>query len=115
LRAGGRGHPPFSAIGNRLIVAPRSATARARLTKSLQSRGSINFLECPTCHTAIDLVKRESGPAIVHSLCLSQVDTTGIRAIDLGKTFGIEHFVIAYKAGTAKQPVMRDLLAWLIR
>ena len=106
---------PLSAIGDRLIVAPRSATVRTRLTKSQQFKGSINFLECPTCHTAIDLVKRESGPAIVHSLCLSQVDTTGIRATDLGKTFGIEQFVIAYKASTLKQPVMRDLLEWLIR
>jgi hypothetical protein len=60
-------------------------------------------------------VKRESGPAIVHSLCLSQVDNAGIRAIDLGKTFGIEQFVIAYKASTLKQPLMSDLLEWLIR
>ena len=72
-------------------------------------------LECPTCHTAIDLVKRESGPAIVHSLCLDQVATDRIRAIDLGKTFGLEHIVIAYKAGTVKQSVMNDLLEWLTR
>src|SRR5262249_13010661 len=104
---------PLSAIGDRLIVAPRSATVRARLTKQLKN--SINFLDCPTCHTAIDLVKRESGPAIVHSLCLSQVDATGIRAVDLGKGFGTEQFVIAYKASTVKQPVMNDLLEWLIR
>jgi len=28
---------------------------------------------------------------------------------------GIEQFVIAYKASTLKQPVMKDLLEWLIR
>ena len=82
----------------------------ARLLKT-----SVNYLECPTCHTAIDLVKRESGPAIVHTLCLDQVEADGIRAIDLGKSFGVEQFVIAYKASTVKQSVMRDLLEWLTR
>ena len=38
-----------------------------------------------------------------------------IRAIDLGKSFGVEQFVIAYKAGTVKQSVMSDLLEWLTR
>jgi DNA-binding transcriptional LysR family regulator len=106
---------PLSAIGDRLLVAPRSATVRTRLGKSPQLKPSTNYLECPTCHTAIDLVKRESGPAIVHTLCLNQVETGGIRALDLGRSFGVEQFVIAYKASTAKQPVMRDLLEWLTR
>jgi DNA-binding transcriptional LysR family regulator len=106
---------PLSAIGDRLIVAPRSATLRTRLAKSPQLKPSINYLECPTCHTAIDLVKRESGPAIVHTFCLNQVEADGIRAIDLGKSFGVEQFVIAYKASTVKQSVMRDLLEWLTR
>ena len=106
---------PLKALGGRLIVAPRSATVRARVAKSQQLKASINFLECPTCHTAIDLVKRESGPAIVHSLCLSQVETDGIRAVDLGKAFGVEQIVVAHKAGILKQPVMNDLLEWLIR
>jgi DNA-binding transcriptional LysR family regulator len=106
---------PLSAIRDRLIVAPRSATVRTRLGKSQLPKGPINYLECPTCHTAIDLVQRESGPAIVHSLCLDQVATDGIRAIDLGKTFGLEHIVIAYKASTLKQSVMNDLLEWLTR
>src|SRR5262249_1121393 len=114
----GRGLPDpasaFSVITDRLIVAPRSATVRARVAKSQHLKGSINYLECPTCHTAIDLVKRESGPAIVHSLCLSQVETNGIRSIDLGKPFGIEQIVVAYKASTLKQSVMTDLLEWLI-
>lgn len=105
---------PFSAVGDRLIVAPRSATVRTRLAKSQQLNGVVNFLECPTCHTAIDLVKRESGPALVHSLCLRQVDADGIQAIDLGKTFGVEQFVVVYKAATLKQAVMNDLLEWLI-
>ena len=106
---------PLSAVGDRLIVAPRSATVRTRLARSQQLKPSINYLECPTCHTAIDLVKRGSGPAIVHSLCLSQIEPAGIRAIDLGKAFGVEQFVIAYKAGTVKQSVMSDLLEWLTR
>jgi DNA-binding transcriptional LysR family regulator len=106
---------PWNAVGDRLIVAPRSATVRTRLAKSQQLKSSINYLECPTCHTAIDLVRRASGPAIVHSLCLSQIEADGVRAIDLGKAFGVEQFVIAYKAGTVKQPVMSDLLEWLTR
>jgi DNA-binding transcriptional LysR family regulator len=106
---------PLSAVGDRLLVAPRSATVRTRLAKSQELKASVNYLECPTCHTAIDLVKRESGPAIVHTYCLSQVEADGVRAIDLGKSFGVEQFVIAYKASTLKQPVMRDLLEWLTR
>ncbi len=106
---------PLSAIRDRLIVAPRSATVRARVAKSQQLKGSINYLECPTCHTAIDLVKRESGPAIVHSLCLGQIERDSIRAIDLGKGFGVEQVVIVYKASTLKQSVMNDLLEWLVR
>lgn len=106
---------PFNAVGDRLLVAPRSATVRTRLAKSQALKPSVNYLECPTCHTAIDLVKRESGPAIVHTFCLSQVDADGIRAVDLGKSFGVEQFVIAYKASTVKQTVMRDLLEWLTR
>ncbi len=106
---------PLSVIGDRLLVAPRSATVRTRLAKSQALKPSINYLECPTCHTAIDLVRRESGPAIVHTLCLNQIEADGIRAADLGKSFGIEQFVIAYKASTVKQSVMRDLLEWLVR
>jgi DNA-binding transcriptional LysR family regulator len=106
---------PLSGVGDRLLVAPRSATVRTRLGRSPQLKPSVNYLECPTCHTAIDLVKRESGPAIVHTFCLNQVEADGIRAIDLGKSFGVEQFVIAYKASTVKQSVMRDLLEWLTR
>lgn len=106
-------HAPLSGVGDRLLVAPRSAVVRTRLAKSQALKPSLNYLECPTCHTAIDLVKRGSGPAIVHSLCLAQVAPDGIRAIDLGKSFGVEQFVIAYKASTIKQSVMSDLLEWL--
>ncbi|HEY2527486.1 MAG TPA: LysR family transcriptional regulator [Xanthobacteraceae bacterium] len=106
---------PFSAVHDRLIVAPRSATVRTRLAKSQKLKGSINYLECPTCHTAIDLVKRESGPAIVHSLCLSQAKRNGISVVDLGNGFGIEQIVVAYKASTLKQSLMSDLFEWLAR
>jgi DNA-binding transcriptional LysR family regulator len=106
---------PFSAVHDRLIVAPRSATVRTRLAKSQQLKRSINYLECPTCHTAIDLVNRESGPAIVHSLCLGQGKRNGISVVDLGDGFGIEQIVIAYKASTLKQSLMSDLFEWLTR
>jgi DNA-binding transcriptional LysR family regulator len=106
---------PLGAVRDRLIIAPRSATVRARVAKWPQLKGTVNYLECPTCHTAIDLVKRESGPAIVHTLCLDQAETTGIRAVDLGKGYGVEQVIVAYKASTLKQPIMKDLLAWLVR
>lgn len=106
---------PLGAVRDRLIIAPRSATVRARVGKWPELKGTVNFLECPTCHTAIDLVKRESGPAIVHTLCLHQAETTGIRAIDLGKSHGVEQVIVAHKASTLKQPIMQDLLAWLVR
>lgn len=106
---------PFAPIRERVILAPRSATVRARVEKWQQLKDKINVLECPTCHTAVDLVRRGSGPAIVHTLCLSQAEKNGIRATDLGKTFGVEQYVIAYKASTLKQRVMDDLLDWLLQ
>jgi DNA-binding transcriptional LysR family regulator len=106
---------PFSAVRDRLIIAPRTATVRARVGKWPELKDTVNYLECPTCHTAIDLVKRESGPAIVHTLCLHQAETTGIRAIDLGKSHGVEQVIVAYKASTLREPIMKDLLAWLVR
>jgi DNA-binding transcriptional LysR family regulator len=109
------GGSPFAAVRERLIIAPRSATVRARVGRWPELKGTVNFLECPTCHTAIDLVKRESGPAIVHTLCLHQAETTGIRSIDLGKGHGVEQVIVAYKASTLKQPIMKDLLDWLVR
>jgi DNA-binding transcriptional LysR family regulator len=105
---------PFSLVRDRLIIAPRSSTVRARVAKWQQLPATMNYLECPTCQTAMELVKRESGPAIVHTLCLNQAERTGIRAIDLGKDFGIEQIVVAYKPSTLKQPVMNDLLEWLL-
>ncbi|HZR62770.1 MAG TPA: LysR family transcriptional regulator [Xanthobacteraceae bacterium] len=106
---------PLAAVRDRLIIAPRSATVRARVAKWPELKGAVNYLECPTCHTAIDLVKRESGPAIVHTLCLHQAETTGIRAIDLGRGHGVEQVIVAYKASTLKQSIMKDLLEWLVR
>lgn len=105
---------PFTVVRDRIILAPRSATVRARVSK-WQQLDKISVLECPTCHTAVDLVRRGSGPAIVHSLCLSQAERNGIRATDLGKSFGVEQYVIAYKASTLKQRVMDDLLDWLLQ
>ncbi|MFZ3354408.1 MAG: hypothetical protein WA268_26470 [Xanthobacteraceae bacterium] len=51
----------------------------------------------------------------MHTLCLDPVEVDGIRAVDLGKSFGVEQFVIAHKASTVKQSVMRDLLEGLTR
>jgi hypothetical protein len=51
----------------------------------------------------------------VHTLCLGQVERNGIRAIDLGKGFGVEQVIVAYKASTLKQSIMSDLLEWLVR
>lgn len=106
---------PLNAVRDRLIVAPRSATVRARVAKWQHLKDTVNFLECPTCHTAIDLVKRQSGPAIVHTLCLGQIALGGIRAVDLGKSFGVEQVIVAYKASILKQSIMSDLLDWLVR
>lgn len=105
---------PFAPIRDRVILAPRSATVRARVSKWQQLKDKVSVLECPTCHSAVDLVRRGSGPAIVHTLCLSQAERNGIRATDLGKGFGVEQYVIAYKASTLKQRVMDDLLDWLL-
>jgi hypothetical protein len=45
--------------------------------------------------------------------CAAQVAPDGIRVLDLGNSFGVEQFVIAYKASSVRQSVMNDLLEWL--
>jgi DNA-binding transcriptional LysR family regulator len=83
----------------RLIIAPRGSAIRQLLRGSGFFEGRSNILECPTCQTAIDLVARGAGQAIVHSICARREDKPDLTIEELGERHGKMQLVIAYKRG----------------
>jgi DNA-binding transcriptional LysR family regulator len=83
----------------RLIIAPRGSAIRQLLRGSGFFEGRSNILECPTCQTAIDLVARGAGQAIVHSICARRADKPDLTIEELGERHGKMQLVIAYKRG----------------
>jgi DNA-binding transcriptional LysR family regulator len=61
--------------------------------------GRSNVLECPTCQTAIDLVARGAGQAIVHTICARREEKAELNIEELGERHGKMQLVIAYKRG----------------
>ena len=83
----------------RLIIAPRGSAIRQLLRGSGFFEGRSNVLECPTCQTAIDLVSRGAGQAIVHSICAGREHNPELNIEELGERHGKMQLVIAYKRG----------------
>jgi DNA-binding transcriptional LysR family regulator len=86
--------------GRRLIIAPRGTALRQVLRQSPHMEGRPNVLECPTCATALDLVRLGAGPAIVHTMCAPR--TTDLYARDLGDRHGLMQVVVAYRRSTLR-------------
>ena len=86
----------------RLIVAPRGTAVRQLLRKSPFMAGRTNHLEGPTCQTAIELVALGTGPAIVHTLCVTGTGMRHLHATDLGEKHGLLQFVVAYRRGARR-------------
>lgn len=84
----------------RLIIAPRGSAIRQLLRGSGFLEGRSNVLECPTCQTAMDLVARGAGQAIVHTICARSDEKSGLAIEELGERHGKMQLVIAYKRGT---------------
>ncbi|MDB5651255.1 MAG: hypothetical protein JWL62_2775 [Hyphomicrobiales bacterium] len=88
---------PADLVQGRLIVAPRGTAVRQLLRKAELISDPISYLECPTCQTAIELVGLGSGPAVVHTLCVSRAGMRNLHAIDLGEKTGTLQFVVLYR------------------
>jgi DNA-binding transcriptional LysR family regulator len=86
-------------VRDRLIVAPRgSATRRlVREATDLFPEGKRTLLECPTCQSAIDLVDRGAGPALVHTVCVEGRLPPRLQRLDLGTDFGVTPFLVLYR------------------
>lgn len=86
--------------GRRLIIAPRGTALRQLLRQSPHMEGAPNVLECPTCATALDLVRLGAGPAIVHTMCAPRGGD--LYARDLGDRHGLMQVVVAYRRGALR-------------
>ena len=83
----------------RLIIAPRGSAIRQLLRGSGFLEGRPNVLECPTCQTAIDLVTRGAGQAIVHTICARREEKPDLNVEELGERHGKMQLVVAYRRG----------------
>lgn len=86
--------------GRRLVIAPRGTALRQLLRQSPLMEGRPNVLECPTCATALDLVRLGAGPAIVHTICAPRGGD--LYARDLGDRHGLMQIVVAYRRGALR-------------
>lgn len=99
-------------VRDRLIVAPRgSATRRlVREASGLFPKSKRTLVECPTCQSAIDLVDRGAGPALVHTLCIEGRLPPRLQRLDLGADFGATPFMALYRPGVENQAPTRFIL-----
>jgi DNA-binding transcriptional LysR family regulator len=86
--------------GRRLFIAPRGTALRQVLRQSPHMEGRPNVLECPTCATALDLVRLGAGLAIVHTMCAPR--NGDLYARDLGDRHGLMQVVVAYRRGALR-------------
>ncbi len=103
-------------VRDRLIVAPRgSATRRlVREATDLFAEGKRTLLECPTCQSAIDLVDRGAGPALVHTVCVEGRLPPRLQRLDLGADFGVTPFLVLYRPSIMAKAPTRFILDAMI-
>ncbi len=94
------GSRPNAAEG-RLMIAPRGSALRQLLRNSPLIEPDANVLECPTCETAIDLVRLGTGPAVVHTMCAQRAGAD-LHVQDLGDRHGMMQIVVATRRGARR-------------
>jgi DNA-binding transcriptional LysR family regulator len=96
---------------HRLILLQRQGVSRAMVDRAFAKRsidtGSV--IEAANCPTAIALVQKGVGVAIIHSVCLRQEFTAGLQMVELNAFPKIE-FSILYRKGGVRSEIMRGLL-----
>ena len=102
-------------VRDRLIVAPRGSATRKLLqeAKDLFPEGKRTLVECPTCQSAIELVDRGAGPALVHTLCVEGRLPQRLQRHDLGDEFASIPFSVLYRPSVSERAPTRFILEQL--
>ncbi len=99
-------------VRDRLIVAPRGSSMRRLVAASthLFPEGKRTLVECPTCQSAIELVDRDAGPALVHTICVEGRLPQGLQRLDLGEDFASNPFLVLYRPAVLDRAPTRFIL-----
>lgn len=99
-------------VRDRLIVAPRGSETRRLVqeAKGLFPEGKRTLVECPTCQSAIELVDRGAGPALVHTLCVEGRLPQRLQRHDLGDEFALIPFSVLYRPSVSERAPTRFIL-----
>lgn len=99
-------------VRDRLIVAPRGSSMRRLVAESthLFPAGKRTLVECPTCQSAIELVDRDAGTALVHTICVEGRLPQGLQRLDLGEDFASNPFLVLYRPAVLDRAPTRFIL-----
>jgi DNA-binding transcriptional LysR family regulator len=99
-------------VRDRLIVAPRGSSMRRLVAESTHLFPDSNrtLVECPTCQSAIELVDRDAGPALVHTICVEGRLPQGLQRLDLGENFASIPFLVLYRPSVLDRAPTRFIL-----
>lgn len=102
-------------VRDRLIVAPRGSATRRLVqeAKGLFPEGRRTLVECPTCQSAIELVDRGAGPALVHTVCVEGRLPQRLQRHDLGEDFGSIPFSVLSRPSVMDRASTRFILEQL--
>lgn len=103
---------PADIVRDRLIVAPRGSTMRRLVqeAKGLFAEDQRTLVECPTCQSAIELVDRGAGPALVHTICVDGRLPPALKRLDLGDAFASIPFFVLYRPSVLDRAPTRFIL-----
>ena len=99
-------------VRDRLIVAPRGSSMRRLVAESTHifPESKRTLVECPTCQSALELVDRDAGPALVHSICVDGRLPQGLQRLDLGEDFASTPFFVLYRPNVLDRAPTRFIL-----
>lgn len=102
---------PADIVRDRLI-APRGSATRRLVAEAtdLFTDQKRTLVECPTCQSAIDLVDRGAGPALVHTICVEGRLPPSLQRLDLGDAFASIPFFVLYRPSVIERAATRFIL-----
>ncbi len=103
---------PSDVVRDRLIVEPRGSATRRLVAEAtdLFSDQKRTLVECPTCQSAIELVDRGAGPALVHTICVEGRLPQSLQRLDLGGAFATIPFLVLYRPSVMERAATRFIL-----
>lgn len=115
-----QGHPllrrlPFrldDLVRHKLVLPPNQSSTR-KIIDQVFAKAEVktrSVIETGSCQTARDFAENGVGVAMVHSLCVAQKPSTGLRYIDISAQFGKVDFAVVYRKESAHSPLLRGFL-----